>query len=254
MPPEEKRSEAGSTGETSWKEIPLKELLGMLAPDLSSDDDEGLQTLKAYLIRTHQILLGPYPGTSADDPAVIDRHRFIEFLELTVALLRAIGAGEDLFNKLMTFSAALRDLDLGVTHPILNAKDRRKPPLRSEIWRLRAMLAVALDYLERAKEHRTLEDAARRVARTPGVEHLLSGRAKSADARKKAQKRDASTSVIKWRNTLRRGKGANATARRVWQASREELANIDGPQGFRKEAARLLGKARRELRTLTQSL
>jgi hypothetical protein len=253
MPPEEKRSEAGSTGEASWKEIPLKELLGLLAPDLSSDDDEGLQTLKAYLIRTHQILLGPYPGTSTD-PAVIDRHRFIGFLELTVTLLRAIGAGEDLFNKLMTFSAALRDLDLGVTHPVLKAKARRKPPLSSEKWRLRAMLAVALDYLVRAKEHRTLEDAARRVARTPGVERLLSGRAKSADARKKAQKSDASTSVIKWRNTLRRGKGTNATARGVWQASREELANIDGPQGFRKEAARLLGKARRELRTLTQSL
>jgi hypothetical protein len=253
MPPEEKRPEAGSTGEASWKEIPLKQLLSLLAPDPSSDEDEALQILKAYFDRAHQILLGPYPGTSTD-PAVIDRHRFIGFLELTVTLLRGIGAGEDLFNKLMAFSAALRDLDLGVTHPVLKAKDGRKPPLSSEIWRLRAMLAVALDYLERAKEHRTLEDAARRVARTPGIERLLSGRAKSADARKKAQKSDASTSVIKWRNTLRRGKGANATARRVWQASREELANIDGPQGFRKEAARLLGKARRELRTLTQSL
>jgi hypothetical protein len=235
------------------EEIPLEleELLELLAGDLSSDEDEGRQILKAYFDRTHQILLGPYPGRSTD-PDVIDRHRFRGFFELTVTLLRGIGAGEDLFNKLMTFCAALRDLDLGVTHPILKAKDARKPPLSSEIWRLRAILAVALDYLRRAEE--PLEDAARMVARTPGIERLLSGRAKSADARKKAQKSDASTSVIKWRDTLRRGKVTNATARMAWQASREKLTNIDGPQGFRDEAARLLGIARRELRTLTERL
>jgi hypothetical protein len=253
MPPEEKPPEAGSTGEAFWKEIPLKELLGLLAPDPSSDEDEGRQILKAYFDSAHQMVLDPFPSGSAD-PAVIDRHRFIGFLELTVTLLRRIGAGEDLFNKLMTFSAALRDLELGVTHPILKAKDVRKPPLSSEIWRLRAILAVALDYLERAKKYRTLEDAARRVARTRGIERLLSGRAKSADARKKAQKSDAYTSVIKWRHTLRRGKKTNQIARMVWDASRETLSNIDGPQGFRQEAERLLGTARRELRTLTQRL
>ena len=253
MPPEEKRPEAGSTGEASWKEIPLKQLLSLLAPDPSSDEDEALQILKAYFDRAHQILLGPYPGTSTD-PAVIDRHRFIGFLELTVTLLRGIGAGEDLFNKLMAFSAALRDLDLGVTHPILKAKDGRKPPLSSETWYLRTILAIALDYLVRAKAEKRLEDAARRVARTPGIECLLSGRARSADARMRAQKSDARTSVIRWRNTLRRSEKTNRYARMAWDASRETLADIDGPKGLRKEAARLLGIARRELRTLTPGL
>jgi hypothetical protein len=258
MPPEEKRPEAGPTGEVFWKEIPLtlKELLGLAAPDPSSDEDEGgqifRQILKAYFDRTHEIVLEPKPGTSAD-PAMIDRHRFVAFLELTITLLRGIGGGWDLFNKLMTFSTALRDLDLGVTHRILKAKDGRKPPLSSETWYLRTILAIALDYLVRAKAEK-LEDAARRVARTPGIEFLLSGRAKSADARKRSQKSDAYTSVIKWRSTLRRGKETNQIARMVWRASRENLANIDGPQGFRKEAEQLLGIARRELRTLTPGL
>ena len=257
MPPKEKRPEAGPTGEAFWKEIPLKELLGLAALDPSSEEDEGgqifRQILKAYFDRAHEIVLEPNPGTPAD-PAAIDRHRFIAFLELTITLLRGIGAGWDLFNKLMTFSTALRDLDLGVTHPILKAKDGRKPPLSSETWYLRTILAIALDYLVRAKAEKRLEDAARRVARTPGIEFLLSGRAKSADARKRSQKSDAYTSVIKWRDTLRRGKETNQIARMVWKASRENLANIDGPQGFRKEAEQLLGMARRELRTLTQGL
>ena len=222
------------------------DLLAMELPatDPSSNEDEARQILKAYLDRTDQILLGPYPGTSAD-PHVIDRHRLIGFFELTVILLRGIGAGEHLVNKLMTFSAALRDLDLGVTHPILKAKDAGKPPLSSEIWRLRAILAVALDYLVRAGE--PLKDAAIKVARTPGIARLLSGRALSAEAQKRAQKSDAHTSVIRWRNTLRRGEKTNEMARMAWEASRETLASIDGPKGFRKEATRLIGIARREL-------
>ena len=68
------------------------------------------------------------------------------------------------------------------------------------------------------------------------------------------KKSDAYTSVIRWRNTFRRGEKTNKYARMTWEASRETLANIDGPQGLRKEAARLLEMARRELRTLTQGL
>jgi hypothetical protein len=60
-----------------------------LATDPSSNEDEARQILKAYFDRAHQILLGPYPGKSAD-PHVIDLHRLIGFLELTVTLLRGL--------------------------------------------------------------------------------------------------------------------------------------------------------------------
>ena len=214
--------------------IPLRELLALLEADPSSDEDEALKILKAYFDRAHQILLGPYPGTSTD-PAVIDRHRLVGFLDLTTTLLRGIGAGEDLFNKLMTFSAPLRDMDRGVASPIYTARDLpHSPPLSSTIWRLRAILAVALDYLVRAKV--PLPEAARTLARIPSIKRLLSVQARSAQA-----------SVIRWRNDLRRGKVTADVARTAWQASREKLASIDGPQGFRDEAARLIAVVRDEL-------
>jgi hypothetical protein len=215
--------------------IPLRELLALLGADPSSDDVEAVQILKAYFDRAHQILLGPYPGTSTD-PAVIDRHRLVGFLDLTTTLLRGIGAGEDLFNKLMTYSAALRDLDRGVTSPILRARGlSHGAPLSSEMWRLRAILAIALDLLVRAGE--PLEDAARKVARTPGIKRLLSEQAS-----------DAKESVKRWRGTLHRGKGTNEMARMVWRAYREEVARVDRPQELRDEAARLIAVARDELR------
>src|SRR5262245_44880268 len=217
------------------------DLLAMefLATDPSSNEDEARQILKAYFDKTHQILLRPYPGKSAD-PHVIDRHQFIGFLELTVTLLRGIGAGDDLFNKLMTFSAALRDLDRGVTSPILAVRDVSKPPLGSEIHRWRAMFAVALDYLMKAGDKS--EGAAKKLARIPGVTRLLSGSAKA-----KTNERSAHTSIMKWRATLRRGEVPDKMARLVWNTSRKNLAGIDSPQGFRAEADRLIKTLRREL-------
>ena len=198
---------------------------------------------KAFFDEVHRILLGPY--RSADPPAIADRRRLMEFIALTLTYLKKMGAGDRFTDKLTACYAALRDLDRGVTHPILKARGTRKPPLSSEIWRLRAVLAVALDYLMRAGE--SLEDAATTVARTPGIGRLLSGRALSAEARKRAQKSDARRSVIRWRNTLRRGKKTSEIARLVWEASRETLTTIRGPKEFRKEAAKLIGRARREL-------
>jgi hypothetical protein len=83
-----------------------------------------------------------------------------------------------------------------------------------------------------------LPEAARTVARTPGIKRLLS-----------EQARDAKESVKRWRGSLRRGgKGINEVARGAWQESREKLASIDGPQGLRDEAARLMAIVRDELR------
>jgi hypothetical protein len=221
MPPEEKRPEAGSAGD---------------------------KTFLDYLL---QILLEPYGG---EDPAIDDRQRLMDILALNSEYIRRSGADANYAarDKISLFSVALEDLEDGVTHPMFKAKYTLKPPLSSGVWRLRATLAIALDYLVRARE--PLQDAAIKIARTPGIEYLLSGRALSAEARKEAQKSDAHTSVIRWRNTLRRGEKTNKYARMAWEASRETLASIDGPQGLRDEAARLIGVARRELRTLTQGL
>jgi hypothetical protein len=219
MPPQKTRPEAGSAGD---------------------------KTFLDYLL---QILLEPYGG---ENPAIDDRQRLVDILALNSEYIRRSGADAnyEARDKISLFSVALLDLDDGVTHPMFKANYTRKPPLESGKWRLRAILAIALDYLMRARE----PDAARRVARTPGIECLLSGRARSADARMRAQKSDARTSVIRWRNTLRRSEKTNRYARMAWDASRETLADIDGPKGLRKEAARLLGIARRELRTLTPGL
>jgi hypothetical protein len=188
---------------------------------------------KAFFDEAHRILLGPY--RSADPVAIADRRRLMEFIALTLTYLKMMGAGDRLTDKLMVYYAALRDLDLGVTSPILMARGvSHAPPLSSEIWRLRAILAIALDYLVRANE--PLEAAARKVARTPGIKRLLS-----------EQARDPKKSVIKWRGSLRRGTVTNDAARRAWMASREKLASIDGPQGFRDEAARLIAVVRDEL-------
>ena len=104
------------------------------------------------------------------------------------------------------------------------------------------MCAVALEYLLTAKELEV--DAAKAVALIPGIEKLLSGR-----ARRSVEKIDAYTSVIKWRRTARSGKKMDEMLRMVW-ASRKTVRSVGGLPELRKEAERLIEKIRRELRTL----
>lgn len=76
---------------------------------------------KAFFDEAHRILL---EQTRPAGPAgTADRHRLMEFLALTITFLRGLGAGDQLANKLMVYYAALRDLDLGVTSPILMKRD-----------------------------------------------------------------------------------------------------------------------------------
>ena len=191
---------------------------------------------KAFFDEAHRILLEPYRDEAVDSAAISDRRRLMEFIALTLTYLKMMGANDALANKLMVYYAALRDLSDGVTHSVLEAKNlANRSPLSSEIWRLRAMLAVAMDYLMRAGERS--DAAARIVARRRGVELLLSGNASDAPHK----------SVKKWRDTLRRGEVTSEMAQMVWSASRENLAGIDGPQEFRAEAERLMNLARGEL-------
>ena len=81
-------------------------------------------------------------------------------------------------------------------------------------------------------------DATRRKwPRIPGIEKLLSGRAKRVDP--DAQKTDAYTSVLKWRKTARSGKKMDETLRMCGTPRKT------GPQDYGKEAALLIEKIRR---------
>jgi hypothetical protein len=194
---------------------------------------------KAFLEEAQRILSDPRPP-SADSSAVADRKRLMEFIALATDYLRRIGGSERLFHKLMTYYGGLRDLDFGVTAPFLKCqKVHNAPPQSSEIWRLRATLAVALDYLVRAGE--PVDDAARTVGRTKGIERLLSGRAKVVT------ETNAASSVKKWRGDLMRGSVKSDMAQRVWRASREELALLRKAQGFKDDAKRLIAQVRNEL-------
>jgi hypothetical protein len=224
-----------------WRALSLEELLEIFAAPPSNDEDEVRRAVMKKAVRfrdeARRILLQPHASAGAE------RHDgLMEFIACTSKYLEEMGAGREVIDKLAVYYVALDDLDDGVVRPILRKKDTQKPPMGSEIWRLRGMCAVALEYLVAAKE--PVVDAAKTVARIPGIEKLLSGRAISTAAQMNAQKTDAYTSVIKWRTVARSGKKMDETLRMVWGARKT------GPQEFRKEATRLIEKIRRELRTL----
>jgi hypothetical protein len=190
---------------------------------------------KAFFNEAHRILLKPRRDEATDLPPITDRRRLMEFIALAATYLRGLGAGDQLTSRLMVYYAAMGDLGRGVPSPMFMAsKLSHSKPLSSEIWRSRARLAVALDYLMRAGD--PSDDAAKRLARIPGITRLLSKQAQYAHK-----------SIKRWRDTLRRGKKTDEMARMVWQASRDELASIDGRQGYRAEAERLIAIARDEL-------
>ena len=69
-----------------------------------------------------------------------------------------------------------------------------------------------------------VDDAAKRVARIPGFEKLLSGRSKGIDP-KTGEKPEPYKSVKKWRKTASRGKDLDETFRMVW-ASRKRPGSM----------------------------
>ena len=109
-----------------------------------------------------------------------------------------VGGGSRVLDQLAVYFVALGDLDDGVAHPMFEVKNG-DPSIGSQIWRLRGMCAVAQEYLMLAKgpvedpANKPSVDYAKKVARIPGIEKLLSGRAKCVDP--DARKIDAHTSV-----------------------------------------------------------
>ena len=160
------------------KELSLEELLEITAAGPSYDEAKARRAImkivagaERFCDEVRRILLKPHETWEAE------RHDgLMEFIACASQYLEAMGEGREVIDKLQGYYGALDDLDDGVVHPVLRKKYTRKPSMGSGIWRLRAICAVALEYLVTAKELEV--DAAKAVARIPGIEKLLSGRAR----------------------------------------------------------------------------
>ena len=142
-------------------------------------------------------------------------------------------------DKLALISLALWDLDDGVTHPMFKAKKlEHGAPDRTDIWRSRTLLAVALDYLIAARVPSRV--ASKKISKTPGIEKLLSKGAK------------AETSLINWRTRLSDGSVTNLLARTQWDQSRKVIDGLTGSPSdkqkiLKAKAERLIAVAVRKI-------
>ena len=159
------------------EEIGRQHWLGDFYRSVKSEDleyDEQLEaTTNRFIREARKILVGDRNNVTDDSPAA-ERERFMEFIGLTVWILRKFEGTEDTSNKLMMYYAALLDLSEGTVHPILkSAPLQNAAPTNTDVWRTRAALAVALDFLVRAKV--PLNEAARRVGKKQrALENFLS--------------------------------------------------------------------------------
>jgi hypothetical protein len=158
-----------------------------------------------------RILVGKVSVPNGESEAITERRRFMEAIALLATFSKEMGVSQELIYKLSAYFTALQDLGSGTTHPILQAVVLpHSQPLNSDIWRSRATLAISLDYL--VLSGLPLADAATRVAKTKGIEKLLSGSATKPIS-----------SLKNWRVTLDNGSVTNEVGRKRWKASRETL-------------------------------
>ncbi|MDA9477831.1 hypothetical protein XI03_25775 [Bradyrhizobium sp. CCBAU 65884] len=208
---------------------------------------EHLEHLEAvtnkYVLEAKRILL--LKGAPDDSP-LAERERFMEFLGLTSWMLGKFEDTEDAVNKVTMYFAALMDLSDGTVHPILKPSPlKNAAPASTDVWRVRAALAVALDFLVRARV--PLNEAAKRVAKTKGIKKLLK------------QGADPVKSIKNWRNDISSGKAKNPTAMFVWKTGLEEYEEARKSAGGDEEALReqakqlaneTIGIAEKDLRLL----
>jgi hypothetical protein len=168
-----------------------------------------------FLEELQRIVIGPISAPKNEPEAITERRRFMEAIGLLTIFSKEMGASQELIYKLSAYYAALRDLGTGTTHPMLEAAVLpHSQPLSSDIWRSRATLAISLDYLVRSGL--PLAAAVNMVAKTKGIEKLLSGSA-----------RNPTSSLKNWRVTLDNESVTNEAAKERWKVSRETLALMD---------------------------
>ena len=175
------------------------------------------QLRKEFYDELHRIFQAPFDGEFPE------RRRWIELHALGIKFMQYLGVDEHSLDKAMLWLEALSDLEDGVTAPILKAKGKKPEPPTSAIWRARAALAIALEYLIEAgiSDAKALNE----VAKTPGIEKLLRRKGSGVEA-----------SLKNWRVTLREKSVSNDLANQRWDASRKVIT------GFRKAIAEPTGK------------
>ena len=218
----------------SFADDTLRKVTGNAAPRNTAGSRLTGEPDETFLDDLLQILLEPRGGKN---PALDDRQRLLEILELNSRYLEGSGADANnaAIDKLALISLALWDLDSGVTHPMFKAKKlEHGAPDSTAIWRSRTILAIAFDYLMAAGVPSRV--ASKKISKTPGIEKLLSKGAK------------AETSLINWREGSAMGMVANELAREQWDWSRKIIDGLTGSpsdkQKFLKaEAERLIAVA-----------
>jgi hypothetical protein len=170
---------------------------------------------ETFIDDLRHILLKSYGGKN---PALDDRQRLLDILELNTKYLKRSGAdaSHEAHDKLAVIGLALLDLEAGITHPIFKARKlEHGAPESTDIWRSRTTLAIAFDYLMVAGV--LSQDASKKISKAPGIEKLLSKGAK------------AETSLINWRVRPREGTVANELALEQWDWSRKFIEKLTGP-------------------------
>ncbi len=109
---------------------------------------------EAFIDDLIHILLKSYGGKN---PALDDRQRLLDILSLNTQYLKRSGADaktrqtrqdHKAYERLAVISLALWGLEHGVPHPMFETKKLgHGAPDRTDIWRSRTTLAIALDYL-----------------------------------------------------------------------------------------------------------
>jgi hypothetical protein len=195
---------------------------------------------KTFFDYLKQIWLDSYGD---EDAAIAHRHRLAATLGLIAKGLDESQAGYAVRDRLALVCAALLDLDDGVTHPIFKAKKlSHGPRLNSVIWRSRTTIAIAYDYLRKAKVSETV--ALKQISQIPSLEKLLSGKNPSKEKSPK-----------NWWTVLDRGDFPTDLVREQWGYSREFIAKLTGsPSEKRKvlkaEAERLIAAAAEEIKEI----
>jgi hypothetical protein len=131
------------------------------------------------------------------------RQCIINDLTDTARFLKGLGADEIIWKRFYHTALALDDLKHGVVSPPLRAADvcNRKSD-NSAIWAVRAKVAVAIEcFLQSGMSRKKIATI---LSRQRSLEPLL------------RRGTDLKTAPFNWRDTLRRNKNKNETARSLW--------------------------------------
>lgn len=178
-------------------------------------------------------------------PSTIEQERkCYELALLGVAhFIKDMTGNKEHATKLVELASALSDLGAGTVRPLLlPVQTKTRPPDGSDIWRVRANVALAIVALVHAGEPRKVaaDWAARKF---PDLKKL---------ANETRRTRGLSDSIVCWYDSFRRGKVKNVEAANIFNDdSIQDLARLTvSIDEARSVASHLLGKATENARRI----